>query len=69
MKLRNVTSQAVQVFDEHAGRGALVEPGAETPELSELAYVELAAHAERWAPVDAVEKPAVRTSGRTRKGS
>jgi hypothetical protein len=64
MKFRNVTTQAIQLSDVHAGKGAVVGPGEETPELSELAALELLEHKERWAPV---EKPAVRTSGRSAK--
>jgi hypothetical protein len=68
MKLKNLTAAPVQVFDEHTGKGALVEPGGETPELSEQTARELAEHTAIWAPVASV-KPAVRTSGRSKKES
>lgn len=66
MKLRNISSQAVQVLDEHAGRGALVEPGGETPELSEQTARELLELEHVW---QAVGEKAVRTSGKRKAGS
>lgn len=51
MKLKNVSSAAVQVVDEHSGRGALVEPGGETPELSEQACRELLELKAIWKPI------------------
>lgn len=65
MKLKNVSNLPATVVDEHTGRGALVDPGGETPELSEQAARELLEHAERWAPV---EKAPVRASGKKGKG-
>lgn len=63
MKLRNVSALPVQVLDEHSGRGALVESGGETPELSEQAARELGELKHIW---QAVEASPVRTTGKKR---
>jgi hypothetical protein len=63
MKIRNVSKLPVQVFDEHSGRGALVEPGGEV-DVSEQCARELVELKETWA---AVESTPVRSSGRKKR--
>ena len=61
MKLKNISKLAQQVHDDHAGRGAVVEPGETSFDLSEQAARELLELKSTWEAVESA--PVVRTSG------